>query len=87
MANALISGTEPVIVPAPDAAPVSASEMVPTWGYEIKTGAAKRFELAAGDKLPAGYADSPDKTQAAEPTEANTKPDSEVRNGDDTAGA
>jgi hypothetical protein len=66
---------------------VSAPETVPTWGYEIKTGTAKLFDLKPGAKLPAGYADSPDKAQAAEPTEANTKPDSEARDGNDTAGA
>lgn len=75
MANSLISGTGPAIAPAPDVAPVSASETVPTWGYEIETGAAKLFDLKPGTKLPAGYADNPDKAK------------SEDRNGDDTAGA
>ncbi len=77
MANSLINGTE-----AGASVPVATSSpaIVPTWGYDAKTGAAKLFDLPPGGALPSGYVDSPSKAGpgSEEPTEENAKLDEDA---------
>ena len=38
---------------------------IPTWLYDATTGEGAIFELAEGEKIPAGFVDSPAKSKAA----------------------
>jgi hypothetical protein len=47
-----------------------------TWGYDAKTGEGQIFELGKGEKLPAGFVDSPAKVKPEGGGEA--KPDAKA---------
>lgn len=53
----LINGTGADVAPSPANSEDRMSEKIPTWGY--KGGDSKLFELEPGEKLPAGWSDSP----------------------------
>lgn len=55
--HSLINGTGAGESSSPANSEDRMSEKIPTWGY--KGGEAKIFDLEPGEKLPAGWADSP----------------------------
>ena len=66
MANSLINGTEGAMAPSDPPAAEPDPNVVPTWGYR-HPGLARIFDLQPGEKLPAGWYDSPDRVPAREP--------------------
>ena len=63
MANSLLNRAGGAQAPPSPPATDPIAGRLPAYGYDAVTGEAKLFELEAGEKLPAGYVDSPAKAK------------------------